>query len=130
MITLDIISEMQNVIMPPNEKYFDIMDMGRVPGTSKSNPYYILHASNGLLLVDIKNKRIYTLSPSEQENFASVCRSICMMQIDQDDAEKGFWLAQIDNSDECDPVVKCFDFSADFVANLDKQAERITASMK
>jgi len=64
MVTIDVVTEEQETIMPPNDKYFDIMDMGRVPGTDDEYPYFILHAAYGLLIVDITNKRIYNLSAS------------------------------------------------------------------
>jgi hypothetical protein len=100
------------------------MDIGRVPGTNPYFPYFILHSTSGLHLVDIKNRRMYTLYPSKQE-VANVCRSICLMQMDSEDPTQGFWLAQIDNEDINQTKILCYDFGPEFIQNLDKQAEQL-----
>ena len=47
-----------------------------------------------------------------------MCRSIATALIDDKDPEKGFWLANIDNSDPLKPCVKIYDFDKDFIDHL------------
>ena len=92
MFTVDIVSEYEETIFEKEDSNYDIIDTGRIIGTDPNFPHFILHSQEGLLVVDIKNKKLYNLSNSAQD-IPSVCRSICVMQIDQEDDSKGFWLA-------------------------------------
>lgn len=62
MFTLDVVTEDEEVIFENMESSYDIIDMGKLPGTDPEFPYFILHSQEGLLIVDIKNKRLYNLS--------------------------------------------------------------------
>ena len=55
MFTLDIVSEVEEVIFEKEDSNYDIIDTGRIIGTNTEFPHFILHSQEGLLIVDIKN---------------------------------------------------------------------------
>ena len=59
-------------------------------------PYFIMHSGKGLTLVNVQKGKTYDLAFNDQESF-NVCRSIQVVEIDQNNPDNGFWLAQIDN---------------------------------
>ena len=70
-------------------------DLKKVPGTG-DNAYFILHTQKGLSLIDPDNKKSYELRYDDNTNFGT-CKSIALTLIDDDEPERGFWLANIDN---------------------------------
>ena len=61
-------------------------------------------------LVDPNNKKTYNLRMDQNENFGT-CRSVATCLIDDEDPDRGFWLANIDNTNPFAPEIKVFDFN-------------------
>ena len=100
------------VIQPEREIYF--LDIVAIPGISS---FFVMHTGRGIHLIDADHQKTYDLCHNEQNNF-NVCRSLSVQQIDQEDPEQGFWIAQIDNGTAHQMQVKSFDFKSNFIQAL------------
>ena len=78
-----------------------------------------MHEATGLYLIDPLNKKSYTLRYDANSNF-NTCRSVATELIDGDDPERGFWMANIDNTNPFSPEIKVFDFDNKFITELRK----------
>ena len=87
------------------------------------SPYFIMHTGKGLTLVNAEKGKTYDLAFNNQTNF-NVCRSIQIVEIEKDNPEQGFWLAQIDNGKTLELEIKAFDFKEDFMNGLRILGER------
>ena len=84
---------------------------------SGEDNFFILHLNTGLELIDPSNKKAYNLRMDANENFG-VCRSVATSLIDDEDPDRGFWLANIDNTNPFAPEIKVFDFNSKFIEEL------------
>ena len=100
-------------------------DLTKIPGTGE-DAYFIMHTGTGLFLIDPLNHKSYTLHYEEDENF-NICRSVATELIDDNEPERGFWLANIDNSNPFYPEIKVFDFNNKFITELRKISEQVGA---
>ena len=89
--------------------------------------FFILHSSTGLELIDPSNKKEYNLRMDANENFA-VCRSVATSLINDEDPDRGFWLANIDNTNPFVPEIKVFDFNSKFIEELRNMSTQIRLS--
>merc|ERR1739848_810562 len=100
-------------------------DLQKVPGTG-DDAYFILHQGNGLSLIDPMNKKSYSLRFDQHSNF-NTCRSVATALIDDENEERGFWMANIDNTNPFMPEIKVFDFSNKFITELRNISQKVTA---
>ena len=101
-------------------------DLEKVPG-GEEDYFFILHLSSGLDLIDPINKKSYNLRMDKNENFG-VCRSVATSLIDDEDPDRGFWLANIDNTNPFAPEIKVFDFNAKFIEGIRNVTNLVKAS--
>ena len=60
----------------------------------------------------------------KNETYA-VCKSVTTSLIDEDDPDRGFWLANIDNTNPFAPEIKCFDFNNQFIEGLRNISQKV-----
>lgn len=77
-------------------------------------------------MIDPMNKKIYNLRRDENSNF-NVCRSVATALIDAKEEDRGFWMANIDNTNPFSPEIKVFDFNNRFVTELKKISDQVNA---
>ena len=111
------------LVLDQNEE-FNSFDLDKVPGTG-DDAYFILHQAQGLYLIDAINKMSYVLSYDDMDSANQSCRSVAVANIDDEDEERGFWLANIDNSNEETPEIKVFDFDNKFITELRKISQQV-----
>ena len=114
-MTVDVEKSVTELVIDHGKEIF-AFDLERVPVVGE-DVYFILHISTGLELVDPINKKSYNLRMDQNENFG-VCRSVATSLIDDADPDRGFWLANIDNTNPFAPEIKVFDFNARFIEEL------------
>ena len=108
-MTVDLENEMSELVLDHGKELY-AFDLERIPGGGEDY-FFILHLSNGLELIDPINKKSYNLRMDKNENFG-VCKSVATSLIDDEDPDRGFWLANIDNTNPFAPEIKVFDFNA------------------
>ena len=92
LVILNLDTREEKVVIKPDECVF-ILDMIKIP----SNPnFFALHTGKGITLINVVKCKTYELAFNTQSNF-NVCHSLAITPIDNDDIQKGFWLAQIDS---------------------------------
>merc|ERR1712060_1034846 len=89
-------------------------DLRRVPGND-DYPYYILHETSGLYLIDPQIQKDYILKVEHNEELYHTCKSLAVSQVDPNDKNKGFWLVNIDVAEPDAPVINCYVFNAEFL---------------
>ena len=105
---VDVENEMSEVVIDHGKDLY-AFDIEKMPCSGEHN-FFILHLSTGLELVDPNNKKTYNLRMDQNENFGT-CRSVATCLIDDEDPDRGFWLANIDNTNPFAPEIKVFDFN-------------------
>ena len=105
---VDVENEMSEVVIDHGKDLY-AFDIEKMPCSGEHN-FFILHLSTGLELVDPNNKKTYNLRMDKNENFGT-CRSVATCLIDDEDPDRGFWLANIDNTNPFAPEIKVFDFN-------------------
>ena len=126
LMTVDVDEEKVEMIIDQKESLYSF-DLQKVPGTGE-DIYFILHQGNGLYLIDPLNKKSYNLRYDDCSNFAT-CRSVACELIDDTDKEneRGFWMANIDNTNPFSPEIKVFDFNNKFITELRKISQQVGA---
>ena len=123
-MTVDVSKVLEpELIFDQNESLY-AFDLDKIPGTGDDS-YFILHSTYGLYLIDPMNKKSYILRYDDNSN-ANTCRSVAVVQIDDEDEERGFWLANIDSS-SFPPEIKVFDFDNKFITELRKISQQVNA---
>ena len=108
-MTVNVEDETTDMIIDHGKELY-AFDLDKVPGGGEDY-FFILHLSSGLELIDPINKKSFNLRMDNNENFG-VCRSVATTLIDDEDPDRGFWLANIDNTNPFAPEIKVFDFNA------------------
>lgn len=114
-MTLNVEDESVDIVIDHGKEVY-AFDLERVPGGGE-NVFFILHLNTGLELIDPMSKKSYNLRMDKNENYG-VCRSVTTSLIDDEDPDRGFWLANIDNTNPFAPEIKVFDFNSQFMEGL------------
>ena len=124
LMTVDVDEEKEELLIDAKEPKC-AFDLQKIPGTGE-DAYFVLHLANGLFLIDPLNKKSYTLRYDDNSNY-DTCRSIATELIDDEDPERGFWMANIDNSNPFSPEIKVFDFDNKFITELRRITQQVGA---
>ena len=103
------VQDKKEEIIEDHKKKIYAYDLVKVPMGPNEN-FFILHATDGLKLIDPINRRTFKLRQDQNKSFG-VCKSVATSLIDEQNPGKGFWLANIDISDPSQPCVKCYAFN-------------------
>ena len=122
LMTIDVCEKKTELVIDWEETVYSY-DLKKIPGTGE-DPYFILHQGNGLYLIDPINKKNYNLRYDDSANYTT-CRSVAMNLVNEEDEERGFWLANIDNSNQFSPEIKVFDFDSRFISELQKISQQV-----
>ena len=125
LVTVDVEEETTDVLIEKAELQFSF-DLEKIPGTGE-DVYFILHQGDGLYLIDPLTKKSYQLRQDDNLNF-STCKSVALALIDDDEPERGFWVANIDNTNPFAPEIKVFDFNNQFITELRKLSQQVIAA--
>ena len=79
--------------------------------------FFVMHTGRGVMLINAEKRKTYVLAQNEQVNF-NVCKSIAVQPKDAENPDEGFWLAQIDNGNGVQQMIKAFVFDTDFMEGL------------
>lgn len=123
-MTVDIDEETTELIIDQEKNCYSF-DLQKIPGTGDDS-FFILHQESGLYLIDYVNKKSYNLRIDNNANF-STCRSVATCLIDDDQEDRGFWMANIDNTNPFAPEIKVFDFNDKFISNLKEISQQVYA---
>ena len=124
-MTVDVEEDKTELIID-HERSIYAFDLEKVP-MSGEDIFFILHLNTGLELIDLSNKKEYSLRMDSNENFG-VCRSVATSLINDEDPDRGFWLANIDNTNPFAPEIKVFDFNSKFIEELRNMSTQIRLS--
>ena len=116
-MTVNVEEETCDLVLDQKENVY-AFDLEKIPVTGE-DVFFILHLGTGLYLIDPINKKSYNLRFDDNANF-NTCRSVAITLIDEEDPDRGFWMANIDNTNPFSPEIKVFDFNNKFITELQK----------
>ena len=123
-LNVDSLCNLKELIIDQKESVY-AFDLEKVPGTG-DDAYFIMHTGKGLSLIDPANKKIYDLRFDDNTNY-NMCQSISLTLVDDENPDRGFWLANIVNTNPFAPEIKVFDFNEEFIAHLRQTSEKVKA---
>ena len=92
LMTVNVETEEVDLVLEQGKDLF-AFDLEKVPCSGEDH-FFILHQNTGLDLIDPINKKSYNLRLDKNENYG-VCKSVTTRLIDDEDPDRGFWLANI-----------------------------------